>query len=56
MMKKKIKHYREYHELPEIERMQIRQAFKLDYQGYRFIDRYLISREAFRELKEQSRL
>lgn len=51
----KAKKYRDYHELNDIERANIRQAFKLDYQGYRFIDRFRITREAFRELKEQSR-
>lgn len=50
------KHYREYHELNEIDRAHIRQRFKLDYNGYGFRDLYLISRDAFRKLKEESRI
>lgn len=56
MPKIKPKHYREYHELNEIDRAHIRQRFKMDYNGYGFRDLYLISRDAFRKLKEESRL
>ncbi|EEC0939238.1 hypothetical protein LFD09_004342 [Salmonella enterica] len=55
-MPKKAKHYREYHELNEIDRAHIRQRFKLDYNGYGFRDLYMISRDAFRKLKEESRM
>lgn len=56
MPKTKPKHYREYHELNEIDRAHIRQRFKLDYNGYGFRDLYMISRDAFRKLKEESRM
>lgn len=55
-MPKVAKSFREYHELNEIEKAHIRQRFKLDYLGQGFIDRYRLTREAFRKLREESRL
>lgn len=55
-MPNKIRVFREYHELTELERVNIRQRFKQDYNGYQFRDKFLISRDAFRKLKEESRL
>ncbi|ECC3449548.1 TPA: hypothetical protein ACJ3CO_003700 [Salmonella enterica subsp. enterica serovar Virchow] len=55
-IKLRVVHYREYHELSEIDRAHIRQRFKLDYNGQGFRDLYMISRDAFRKLKEESRM
>lgn len=53
--KKKIIIYRCYDELTEGERKLIRQAFKRDYLGQGFRERYQIDREAFRLLSRESR-
>ncbi|EKA7615235.1 hypothetical protein OL383_004420 [Salmonella enterica] len=52
----RAKYYRELHELREQEKKAIKQAFKQDYQGYGFRDRFLISRECLRALKEDSKI
>ncbi|EBD1090382.1 hypothetical protein FA809_23070 [Salmonella enterica] len=56
MPKIKEKHYREYSELTPKERETVKQAFLSDFMGYQFRDRFMLSRDAFRLLKAESRL
>ncbi|EEI7324285.1 hypothetical protein G4E03_003474 [Salmonella enterica] len=56
MPKSKQKHYREYSELTPQERETVKQAFLSDFMGYQFRDRFMLSREAFRLLRVESRL
>lgn len=51
----KAKYYREYHELVKHERVAILRAFKRDYQGNHFRDKFMISRDCLRKLKEESK-
>lgn len=51
-----LKHYREYGELTPQERETVKQAFLSDFMGYQFRDRFMLSRDAFRVLKAESRL
>lgn len=56
MKRKKIISYRCYDELTEGEKKLIRSAFKRDYLGYGFRERFCIDREAFRQLSRESRI
>lgn len=56
MPKSKPKHYREYSELTPQERETVKQAFLSDFMGYQFRDRFMLSRQAFRLLRAESRL
>lgn len=56
MQKRKPKHYREYDELSPQERETVKQAFLSDFMGYQFRDRFMLSRDAFRLLRVESRL
>ncbi|EAT3951502.1 hypothetical protein ET317_21610 [Salmonella enterica] len=56
MQKRKPKHYREYGELTPQERETVKQAFLSDFMGFHFRDRFMLSRDAFRMLKAESRL
>lgn len=51
----RAKYYREYHELVNHERKAIIIAFKKDYQGTGFRDKFKISRDCLRKLKDESR-
>lgn len=55
MIMGRAKYYREYHELFNHERITILRAFKRDYQGNHFRDRFMISRNCLRRLKEDSK-
>lgn len=52
----RAKYYREYHELRAFEQEAIKRAFKKDYQGCGFRDKFKISRDCLRRLREESRL
>lgn len=52
----RAKSYRELHELQRHEQEAIKRAFKKDYQGCGFRDKFKISRDCFRKLKEESRI
>ncbi|EKE9051068.1 hypothetical protein OXE08_004535 [Salmonella enterica] len=52
----RAKYYREIHELRKHEQDAIKRAFKRDYQGAGFRDKFMISRDCLRTLKEESRV
>lgn len=55
MAAKQRKPLREYEELIDAEKRIIIQAFHSDYLGTGFIDRYRITKQCYRTLKEESR-
>jgi len=52
----KTKEPRSLDDLSSIERCEIIQAFKRDYLGQGIVNQYRLTREAFRQLRELSRL
>ncbi|EJY3357267.1 hypothetical protein OGA58_004473 [Salmonella enterica] len=46
---------REYQDLTAAERREIVNAFKRDYLGQGLVNKYRLSREAFRQLRQESR-
>lgn len=51
-----MKRFREYEDLTLKERKIILLAFKKDYQGHGFRDKYLISIKCLRKLREESKI
>lgn len=51
----RAKYYREYHELFNHEKLAVLRAFKKDYLGSHFRERFMISRDCLKKLKEDSK-